>query len=226
MTISAQHRSFPVGVSQSAHVPRQVRAQFTDATVRVYQVVPRDFGDAALDAGTFVPPFPMGQMMWLKPSFLSQVFRWQLASRTAPHMLLAIDVKRAAFEWMLATSCAATHEPDLFPFRDAWARRMAQTSVRLQWDQDKTVLAKPLPCRSVSLGLSGETLEHYIEDWIVGLTSSEGLAQWISSAMKDKRYVEAAAHLPVEQLYPLSQETAAAIGVAYVPPLQSVEIVL
>ena len=195
-------------------VVRRIRAQFTDSTVRVYQSLPRETAEASLAVGTLVPPFNMGHMTWIKPGFLGMLLRWQLGAANNQHTLLAIDVKRAAFEWLLANSCVNSYQPDLHASRDAWAQRMAATSIRTQWDQEKSILQKPLPYRSLQIGLSGETLESYVDDWIVGLTSCEGLAHWISSALKAKRYVEAAAHLPVEEPYPLPPEFTAAIGVA------------
>jgi hypothetical protein len=54
---------------------RQVRAQFTDRTLTVYQAYPSEIADAAVRAGTFVPPFKRERMTWIKPSFLWMMYR-------------------------------------------------------------------------------------------------------------------------------------------------------
>lgn len=49
---------------------KQIRAVYTDSTIRVYQAYGDAIADAALAAGTFVPPFKTERMTWIKPSFL------------------------------------------------------------------------------------------------------------------------------------------------------------
>src|SRR5262245_19372278 len=55
---------------------RQIRASYTDTTIRVYQAYPEVIADTALKHGTFVsPPFSMNRMTWIKPSFLWMMYR-------------------------------------------------------------------------------------------------------------------------------------------------------
>ena len=54
---------------------RQVRAVFDAETVIVYQAYRHAIADAALAAGTFVAPFSMNRMTWIKPSFLWMMYR-------------------------------------------------------------------------------------------------------------------------------------------------------
>ena len=45
---------------------RQIRASYTDATIRVYQAYSDAIAEAALKHGTFVtPPFRMTRMTWI-----------------------------------------------------------------------------------------------------------------------------------------------------------------
>ncbi len=44
---------------------RQIRAVFDDTTIRVYQAYSGEIADAALTAGTFVPPFKLARMTWI-----------------------------------------------------------------------------------------------------------------------------------------------------------------
>jgi hypothetical protein len=54
---------------------RQVRALFDEETITVYQAYGHEIADAALEAGTFVPPFKRDRMTWIKPSFLWMMHR-------------------------------------------------------------------------------------------------------------------------------------------------------
>lgn len=48
---------------------RKVRALFDDRTIVVYQAFSPAIAEAALAAGTFVAPFKLDRMTWVKPSF-------------------------------------------------------------------------------------------------------------------------------------------------------------
>jgi hypothetical protein len=55
---------------------RQIRAVYDEHTIRVYQAYSDEIADAALAGGTFVsPPFKIGRMTWIKPSFLWMMYR-------------------------------------------------------------------------------------------------------------------------------------------------------
>jgi hypothetical protein len=58
-----------------------IRAAYSDRTVRVYQAYPPEIALPALEAGQFVPPFSMGRMTWIKPSFNWMMYRSGYASK-------------------------------------------------------------------------------------------------------------------------------------------------
>lgn len=72
---------------------RQIRALFTASTVTVYQAYSPEIADRALAAGTFVPPFKLGRMTWIKPSFL-----WMMHPKPGQERVLAIQITRDGFE--------------------------------------------------------------------------------------------------------------------------------
>lgn len=60
---------------------RQVRADFDDDTVVVYQAYPPAIAGPAVEAGRFVPPFSRDRMTWVKPSFLWMMYRCGWATK-------------------------------------------------------------------------------------------------------------------------------------------------
>lgn len=86
-----------------------VRAIFDEHTVRVYQAYPVAIADAAIKAGTFVAPFTMDRMTWIKPSFNWMMYRCGFASKPRQERVLAIDVTRSGFEWALAHAARSSH---------------------------------------------------------------------------------------------------------------------
>ncbi|WP_289006256.1 DUF4291 family protein, partial [uncultured Kingella sp.] len=87
--------------------PKQIRAVYTDTTIRVYQAYSDAIADSALAAGRFVsPPFKMERMTWIKPSFLWMMYRAGWGGKDDNQKrILAIDISRSGFEWALRHAC-------------------------------------------------------------------------------------------------------------------------
>ncbi|MFI5847093.1 DUF4291 domain-containing protein [Micromonospora chalcea] len=190
-------------------VPRhQIRAAFTADAVTVYQAYPPEIADAALRAGRFVPPFKRERMTWIKPSFRWMMYRCGWALKAGQERVLAVDISRAGFEWALRHACLSSYDPRLHPDREAWRRGLRVSPVRVQWDPERSLWLAPLPYRSLQVGLSGEAVHRYVDEWVLGLTDVTGLARSVHGRLIDGDEVGAAALLPVERPYPLPDEVA------------------
>ncbi|MEU7715511.1 DUF4291 domain-containing protein [Micromonospora chalcea] len=190
-------------------VPRhQIRAAFTADAVTVYQAYPPEIADAALRAGRFVPPFKRERMTWIKPSFRWMMYRCGWALKPGQERVLAVDISRAGFEWALRHACLSSYDPRLHPDREAWRRGLRVSPVRVQWDPERSLRLAPLPYRSLQVGLSGEAVHRYVDEWVLGLTDVTGLARSVHGRLIDGDEVGAAALLPVERPYPLPDEVA------------------
>lgn len=73
---------------------RQVRGQFTDRTITVYQAYPPEIATRAVTAGRFVAPFKRDRMTWIKPSFLWMMYRSGWASKPGQERVLAVEILR------------------------------------------------------------------------------------------------------------------------------------
>jgi len=78
-----------------------IRASYSNRTVRVYQAYRPEIALAALQAGRYVPPFSMGRMTWIKPSFNWMMYRSGYATKPGQEMVLGVDITREGFEWAL-----------------------------------------------------------------------------------------------------------------------------
>ncbi|MFD6608361.1 DUF4291 domain-containing protein [Micromonospora chalcea] len=190
-------------------VPRhQIRAAFTADAVTVYQAYPPEIADAALRAGRFVPPFKRERMTWIKPSFRWMMYRCGWALKPGQERVLAVDISRAGFEWALRHACLSSYAPRLHPDREAWRRGLRVSPVRVQWDPERSLRLAPLPYRSLQVGLSGEAVHRYVDEWVLGLTDVTGLARSVHGRLTDGDEVGAAALVPVERPYPLPPDVA------------------
>lgn len=148
---------------------KQIRAVFNDKTIRVYQAFSPVIADEAVRLGTFGEHFSLDRMTWIKPSFLWMMYRCSWAEKTGQERVLAIDVKRAGFDYAVKNAVASTQRASGMS-EDLWKKEIALSDIRVQWDPEKDVWGNSLPCRSIQLGLRGQAVRDYVRDWIVKIT--------------------------------------------------------
>jgi len=191
---------------------RQIRALFDDETIAVYQAYAPEIAEPALAAGTFVPPFGLNRMTWIKPSFLWMAYRSGWATKPGQTRVLRIHLKRTGFEWALAHSSLSHYDPDHHESEETWRTTLATSPVRIQWDPEQTIHLQPQPkIRSIQIGLSPEAVRQYVHDWITAIED-------VTPAMHDIHQLsqtnpaEAQAALPTERPYPLTSALSTHIG--------------
>jgi hypothetical protein len=191
---------------------RLVRAAYTAGTVTVYQAYAQPIADAAVRAGTFVPPFSRDRMTWIKPSFGWMMHRCGWAAKPGQERVLAIEVTRVGFEWALAHSCLSHYEPGRHESPQAWADLREASPVRVQWDPDRSLTGDRLARRAIQIGLSGEAVRRYCEEWIRSIVDITGTVLRLGKLAGVGRITDAALGLPAELVYPLSPALTQRIG--------------
>lgn len=116
---------------------RQVRALFDEKTITVYQAYGARVARPAVAAGSFVPPFRMERMTWIKPSFCWMMYRCGWATKAGQEHVLAIRITRAGFEWALAHSCLSHPLNPPYDNHEEWEARKQTSPVRVQWDPER-----------------------------------------------------------------------------------------
>lgn len=193
---------------------RAVRAKYTADTVTVYQAYSPEIALPALKAGRFVPPFKIGRMTWIKPSFLWMAYRSGWATKTDQEHVLAIEITRAGFEWALAHSSLSHYEGSVDATLEEWERRKEASPVRIQWDPERDLDFRPLGYRSIQIGLGGESVARYINDWVVSITDVTGVMKDIAVLVSEGKYKEAMQELPPEEVYILPPDIRPIVGVS------------
>jgi Domain of unknown function (DUF4291) len=184
---------------------RQIRASYTDTTIRVYQAYSDAIADAALKHGRFVsPPFSMNRMTWIKPSFLWMMYRAGWGHKDdGQRRILAIDITHDGFNWALEQSCPS-ERPEVLD-DEGWRRLKDTSPVRIQWDPERDFHFAPLPHRAIQIGLSGEAVRRYVQVWITGITEGitdvTALAHDIGADVKAGALDIARSKLPIERPY-------------------------
>ncbi|MEE1804330.1 DUF4291 domain-containing protein [Streptomyces sp. JV176] len=183
----------------------KIRAAFMDDTITVYQAYPARIADPAVAAGTFVDPFRRARMTWIKPSFLWMMYRSGWATKPDQERILSIQITREGFEWALSRACLSHFDRTRFRDKAEWRAELESSPVRVQWDPDRDIGLNPLSRRAIQIGLSGEAVERYLDEWIVGMTDITGMVGDIRRAVRGGDDEEVAALLPVEREYPLPE---------------------
>ncbi|MDQ1290031.1 MAG: hypothetical protein QG622_3597 [Actinomycetota bacterium] len=202
-------------MTTDAHQPpiRQVRAAFDETTLIVYQAYSPQIADAALAAGTFVPPFKLERMTWIKPSFLWMMYRSGWATKPCQERILAVRITRTGFEKALGDACLSRYVPGIHASHDDWRHLKQVRTVRVQWDPERSPHLDPLPWRTIQVGLSGATAHQYVSQWITDITDITQTAHDLRRLLHQGETAAAQQLLRLEKPYPLPPTTAQAIGV-------------
>lgn len=155
-----QHQQWP-------ETGRVILAQFDDESIVVYQAYRPAIGQFAAKNNYFGGPFKLSRMSWIKPNFLWMMHRCGWASKEGQENVLAVHLKRSAFDHILAQAVHSSFKRSLYPTREAWQASVSQSDVRIQWDPDHDPKGKKVERRAIQLGLRGDAIKHYAKEWIL-----------------------------------------------------------
>ncbi|WP_328557852.1 DUF4291 domain-containing protein [Streptomyces sp. NBC_00358] len=185
---------------------RGIRALHTASTITVYQAYRPEIGLPAVRDGRFPDAWKPGRMTWIKPSFMWMMYRSGWGTKEGQETVLAVEITRDGFDWALRRACLSSYVRGLHPDRGTWQRDLKRAPARVQWDPERDLHLRPLPHRSLQLGLSGEASSRYADEWIVAISDVTPLANEIHALVRDGELDSAARLLPQEQEYPANAE--------------------
>ncbi|MBW4450148.1 MAG: DUF4291 domain-containing protein [Spirirestis rafaelensis WJT71-NPBG6] len=191
---------------------REIRAKYDDTNITVYQAYSPAITEEAVKLGTFVPPFKLSRMTWIKPSFLWMMYRSDWGRKKGQERILAMEISREGFEWALAHSCLSQYEPEIYESQEEWKQRKKESPVRIQWDPERTIKLEKLDNRTIQIGLSGEAVYRYVNHWIKVITDITDISREIERLVCAGNLFAAQSMLPREVCYPLSDHLKKLIG--------------
>ncbi|MCM1325412.1 MAG: DUF4291 domain-containing protein [Bacteroidales bacterium] len=181
---------------------KEIRAVYTDNTIRVYQAYNKIIAKEAVEKGTFGSNFKRDRMTWIKPSFLWMMYRCGWAAKDNQECVLAIDMKREAFDYLVKNAVMSTYQEEIHGSYEKWKTLIHNSDIRVQWDPERDIHGNPLNYRSLQLGLRGEAVHKYVEDWIVNITDITDYVLKLKGMISDKKDVSLL--LPDEKVYPIT----------------------
>lgn len=146
---------------------RHIMAQYDEESIWVYQAYRSAIGQYATAHQKFGGEFSYNRMSWIKPNFLWMMYRSGWASKEGQEVILAIRLKREAFDQILAEAVHSSFVQAVYGDTEFWKRQLASSEVRLQWDPDHNPQGNSMERRAIQLGLRGSILKSYGTDWIL-----------------------------------------------------------
>ncbi|WP_234539527.1 DUF4291 domain-containing protein [Streptomyces shenzhenensis] len=187
----------------------RIRALHTTSTVTVYQAYAPEIGLPAVQEGRFPAVWKRDRMTWIKPSFRWMMYRCGWGAKEGQETVLAVEISRDGFEWALRHACLSSYVRGVHPDRAAWQRQLKNAPARVQWDPERDLHLQPLPYRSLQLGLSGEAVRRYADEWTVAIRDVTPLAHDIHALVRNGDPTSATRLLPPERPYPIDGESLA-----------------
>lgn len=189
---------------------KEIRAVYDDDTIRVYQAYGREIAEEALKLGTFGKHFSLDRMTWIKPSFLWMMYRCGWAEKEGQERVLQIDIKREAFDYLVTHAMLSAYQEDSGLSFDEWKLKIKRSGIRIQWDPERDIYGNPLDYRSIQIGIRGEYVRRYVQEWIVQIKDITGYVTKLHSRIKKGEDISES--LPNEKTYIVQQEVRDKIG--------------
>ena len=144
-----------------------IMAQYDEEKVVVYQSYRPAIGNFAAEHQYFGGPFSLNRMTWVKPNFLWMMYRNGWGTKEGQEVVLAIHLKREAFERYLTKAVYSSYQPKIYESQEAWKAEVANSDVRLQWDPDHNPYGAKEVRRAIQLGIRHKEIAQYATEDIL-----------------------------------------------------------
>lgn len=138
-----------------------IMAQYNDEEIIVYQSYRPSKGNFAVRNQYFGGDFKYTRMTWIKPNFLWMMYRNGWGTKEGQEVVLAVHLKREAFERYLSKAVYSNFQEDLYPSLEDWKTEVKNSSVRLQWDPDHDPYGAKIERRAIQIGIRDEEIVNY-----------------------------------------------------------------
>ncbi|KAL8823623.1 MAG: hypothetical protein Q9191_005688 [Dirinaria sp. TL-2023a] len=186
---------------------RQIRASYDTETITLYQAYCAEIAIPAVKEQRLCasPRFSFGRMTWIKPSWCWMMYRSGYSHKD-PHQthILALSMTHENFAKLLSEAVVLSNHGGPL------SKEARSKEVRVQWDPERDFKLGVLPYRSIQIGISGEIVKKWVENWIEKIEDVTHRARELKAAV-DEEVVDAEALaqkglLPVEREYDVSEQ--------------------
>ncbi|CAL2095739.1 DUF4291 domain-containing protein [Tenacibaculum sp. 190524A02b] len=154
-----------------------IMAQYDEEKIVVYQSYRPEIGNFAMKNHFFGGPFKYTRMTWIKPNFLWMMYRNGWGTKEGQEVVLAIHLKREAFERYLEQVVYSSFQKELYDTWENWQEQVKNSSIRLQWDPDHDPYGEKIERRAIQIGIRGEEIIKYAKEDIIKIEDISDFVQ-------------------------------------------------
>ena len=115
-------------------------------------------GNFAVENQFFGGPFKYTRMTWIKPNFLWMMYRNGWGTKEGQEVVLAIHLKREAFDRYLTQAVYSSFQKELYASFDDWQKEVKRSNIRLQWDPDHNPYGGKVERRAIQIGIRNQEI--------------------------------------------------------------------
>ena len=83
--------------------------------------------------------------------------------------------------------------------KEEWKEKLENSEVRCQWDPDRDIYGNPIGRRAIQLGIKGETVKKYVNEWIVNIMDITDKVIEMREKIENGSFLDS--DLPIEEKY-------------------------
>ncbi len=208
---------------QSHNKCHQIRALHDTDTITVYQAYNRTIASAAVEQQKLSasPHFKLTRMTWIKPSWCWMMYRAGYSYKDKnQERILALRMKNEDFAALLEKAVLATEHgqtADIDPEDVVKTDEEKSSSVKVQWDPERTPRLEKLGYRSIQIGIPISSATTWAEDWIVSIEDVTEKARALERELRETPDVSdeelvTKGLLPLEMEYRVAPQVQKALG--------------
>ena len=144
-----------------------IMPKYVKKKIIVYQSYRKEIGEFAVKNQYFGGAFSLERMTWIKPNFLWMMFRNGWGTKEGQEVVLAIHLKRDAFETYLKNAVYTSFNQVEGMTQEDWQNEVKTSNVRLQWDPDHDPYGVKLERRAIQIGLRNEFIKTFAKEDIL-----------------------------------------------------------
>ncbi len=176
--------------------PRTLLATYTDREVVVWQAHRAEVAERAVATGTFDgPSWRTDRTTRLRVSLPSLLWRCAWATRPGRERILAVRLRRTAFDELLLRAVPGDNDPSVYASAGAWRLATRFATALVSWHPDRDVRGEPQPWDTARFGLREALLHAFSREWVLGV---EDVTPWVVAHRGDPH-----APVPVVRPYPI-----------------------
>src|SRR5687768_18505362 len=107
----------------------EIRANYDDNTIVVYQAYAPEIALRAVNAQKFVPPFSLNRMTWIKPSFLWLMERSGWGTKSNQERILAVRITRTGWDCCLREGVLTAFDGSIHRSAEKWREDFQSAAV-------------------------------------------------------------------------------------------------